>query len=128
MQNQEWKTSLQNRHEGNYEVARATWCADYNEPSAFLNSLLSDNSNNTAAYKNKAYDQLLLEALTAPDDQSRQKIYQQAESLLDKDSALVPVYYRVSARMIKPTIGGFKGGDPLDHMDVKRLYINSTNQ
>ncbi|MTC71536.1 MULTISPECIES: ABC transporter substrate-binding protein [Providencia] len=127
LQNQEWKTTLQNRHEGNYQVARATWCADYNEPSAFLNSLLSENSNNTAAYKNKAYDQLLLEALTAPNDQARQQIYQQAETLLDKDSALVPVYYRVSARMIKPTIGGFKGEDPLDHMDIKRLYINSTN-
>lgn len=36
LQNQEWKTSLQSRHEGNYDVARATWCADYNEPTAFF--------------------------------------------------------------------------------------------
>ncbi|MTC59099.1 oligopeptide ABC transporter substrate-binding protein OppA [Providencia rustigianii] len=127
LQNQEWKTTLQNRHEGNYQVARATWCADYNEPSSFLNMMLSENSNNTGFYQNKAFDKLLLEALTAPNDAERQKIYQQAESLLDQDSAIVPVYYRVSARMIKPTIAGFKGNDPLDHMDIKRLYISTTN-
>lgn len=127
LQNQEWKTSLQSRHEGLYDVARATWCADYNEPSAFLNMMLSQNSNNTAFYSNPAFDALLEQALTAPDDQSRHAIYQQAEALLDKDSAVIPVYYRVSARMIKPTVGGFKGKDPLDYMDIKRLYINEPN-
>ncbi|EIU7556350.1 MULTISPECIES: ABC transporter substrate-binding protein [Providencia] len=127
LQNQEWKTSLQSRHEGHYDVARATWCADYNEPTAFLNMMLSQNSNNTAFYSNSAFDALLAQALTAPDDQSRHDIYQQAEALLDKDSAIVPVYYRVSARMIKPTINGFKGKDPLDYTDIKRLYINEPN-
>ncbi|EEG87710.1 hypothetical protein PROPEN_00121 [Proteus penneri ATCC 35198] len=35
LQNQEWKTALENRNQGNYQVARATWCADYNEPTSF---------------------------------------------------------------------------------------------
>nr|WP_273826652.1 ABC transporter substrate-binding protein [Providencia rettgeri] len=128
LQNQEWKTSLQSRHEGQYDVARATWCADYNEPTAFLNMMLTDNSNNTGFYSNTAFDALLIQALTAPNEQARHQIYQQAEALLDKDSALVPVYYRVSARMVKPTVGGFKGKDPLDYMDIKRLYISEPNK
>ncbi|TBL30136.1 oligopeptide ABC transporter substrate-binding protein OppA, partial [Klebsiella oxytoca] len=41
LQNQEWKTTLENRNQGNYQVARATSCADYNEPTSFLNSFLS---------------------------------------------------------------------------------------
>lgn len=128
LQNQEWKTSLQSRHEGQYDVARATWCADYNEPTAFLNMMLTDNSNNTGFYSNATFDALLAQALTAQDEQARHQIYQQAEALLDKDSALVPVYYRVSARMVKPTVSGFKGKDPLDYTDIKRLYISEPNK
>lgn len=123
LQNQEWKTSLQSRHEGQFDVARATWCGDYNEPSAFLNMLLSNSSNNTFFYKSPAFDALMASTLKASDATARSAIYQQAETLLDKDSALIPVYYRVSARLVKPTVGGFTGKDPLDYIDVKKFYI-----
>lgn len=123
LQNQEWKTSLQSRHEGQFDVARATWCGDYNEPSAFLNMLLSNSSNNTFFYKSPVFDALMASTLKASDATARSAIYQQAETLLDKDSALIPVYYRVSARLVKPTVGGFTGKDPLDYIDVKNFYI-----
>lgn len=123
LQNQEWKTSLQSRHQGQFDVARATWCGDYNEPSAFLNMLLSNSSNNTFFYKNPVFDALMDSTLKAPDVSTRAAIYQQAETLLDKDSALIPVYYRVSARLIKPTVGGYSGKDPFDNIDLRNFYI-----
>ncbi|CNF07059.1 ABC transporter substrate-binding protein [Yersinia kristensenii] len=123
LQNQEWKTSLESRHQGQFDVARATWCGDYNEPTAFLNMLLSDSSNNTFFYKNPEFDVLLAKTLAAPDAKARTALYQQAENLLDKDSAMVPVYYRVSVRLIRPTVGGFTGKDPQDLIDLKNLYI-----
>ncbi|KAA1193544.1 ABC transporter substrate-binding protein [Photorhabdus heterorhabditis] len=123
LQNQEWKTSLESRHEGNYEVTRATWCADYNEPTAFLNMLLSSSSNNTTFYQNKNFDDYLEQALITKDAVERKKLYQQAEFQLDKDSVLIPVYYRVSVRLVSPSVGGFSGKDPLDYMDIKRLYM-----
>ncbi len=126
LQNQEWKTSLQSRHEGQFDVARATWCGDYNEPSAFLNMLLSNSSNNTFFYKSPAFDALMASTLQAPDAAARGAIYQQAETLLDKDSALIPVYYRVSARLVKPTVGGFTGKDPQDYIDSEKLLHHQT--
>ncbi|OTA19968.1 periplasmic murein peptide-binding protein precursor [Xenorhabdus beddingii] len=123
LQNQEWKTSLQNRHEGNYDVARATWCGDYNEPSSFLNTLLSTSSNNTGFYQSAAFDHYLHQALVAKDNATRKEFYQQAEAQLDNDSGLIPVYYRVSVRLIRPTVGGLTGKDPLDYIDFKNLYI-----
>ncbi|WP_145566787.1 ABC transporter substrate-binding protein [Yersinia aleksiciae] len=123
LQNQEWKTSLESRHQGQFDVARATWCGDYNEPTAFLNMLLSDSSNNTFFYKSPEFDALLAKALVVPDAKARTALYQQAENLLDKDSAMVPVYYRVSVRLIRPTVGGFTGKDPQDLTDLKNLYI-----
>lgn len=127
LQNQEWKTSLQNRHQGNYDVARATWCGDYNEPSSFLNMLLSTSSNNTGFYQSETFDNLLKQALTAKDDATRKEFYQQAEAQLDKDSGLIPVYYRVSVRLIRPTVGGMTGKDPMDYVDLKNLYIKKVN-
>ncbi|MBD2800686.1 ABC transporter substrate-binding protein [Xenorhabdus szentirmaii] len=123
LQNQEWKTSLQNRHEGNYDVARSTWCGDYNEPSSFLNMLLSSSSVNTAFYQSEAFDNYLHQALVAKDDATRKALYQQAELQLDLDSGIIPVYYRVSVRLIRPTVGGITGKDPLDQVDLKNLYI-----
>ena len=67
LKNQEWKTSNQNRHEGNYQVA-GDWCADYNEPSSFLNIFLSDSSNNTSFYRNIAFDSAMQRALLATDE------------------------------------------------------------
>ncbi|MBE8594963.1 ABC transporter substrate-binding protein [Xenorhabdus sp. BG5] len=127
LQNQEWKTSLQNRHQGNYDVARATWCGDYNEPSSFLNILLSSSSNNTVFYQSEAFDNSLKQALTAKDGATRKEFYQQAEAQLDKDSGLIPVYYRVSVRLIRPTVGGMTGKDPMDYVDLKNLYIKKVN-
>lgn len=123
LQNQEWKTMLNTRHEGNYDVARATWCSDYNEPSTFLTMLLSDSSTNTGFYRSPTFDALMAKSLTAADEAQRADLYQQAENQLDKDSALVPVYYRVSVRLVKPWVGGYTGKDPQDRQNVKYYYI-----
>ncbi|MDE9471363.1 oligopeptide ABC transporter substrate-binding protein OppA, partial [Xenorhabdus bovienii] len=88
----------------------------YNEPSSFLNMLLSTSSNNTGFYQSEAFDNYLRQALVAKDDVTRQEFYQQAEAQLDKDSGMVPVYYRVSVRLIRPTVGGMIGKDPLDYV------------
>jgi len=123
LENQEWKTFLDTRHQGNFDVARAGWCADYNEPTTFLNTMLSDSSNNTAHYKSPAFDKIMSETLKAPDDAKRSALYAQAEQILDKDSVIVPVYYYVNARLVKPYVGGYTGKDPLDNVYDKNLYI-----
>ncbi len=123
LDNKEWKTFLDSRHQGNFSVARAGWCADYNEPSSFLNTMLSDSSNNTAHYKSEAFDKLIGDTLKVTDDAQRAELYTKAEQQLDKDSAIVPVYYYVNARLVKPWVGGYTGKDPLDNIYVKNLYI-----
>ncbi|MFC0225830.1 oligopeptide ABC transporter substrate-binding protein OppA [Serratia aquatilis] len=121
--NQEWKTFLDTRHQGTYDVSRAAWCADYNEPSSFLNMMLSDSSSNTPHYKSAAFDKIMADAISAKTKEERVGLYQQAEVQLDKDSAIVPVYYYVNARLVKPYVGGYTGKDPLDNVYDKNLYI-----
>ncbi|MFX2661614.1 oligopeptide ABC transporter substrate-binding protein OppA [Enterobacter kobei] len=123
LENQEWKTFLDTRHQGTFDVARAGWCADYNEPTSFLNTMLSDSSNNTAHYKSPAFDKIIADMLKVSDDAQRAELYAKSEEQLDKDSAIVPVYYYVNARLVKPWVGGYTGKDPLDNISVKNLYI-----
>lgn len=123
LENQEWKTFLDTRHQGNYDVSRAGWCADYNEPTSFLNMVLSDSSNKTVHYKSPAFDKLIADTLKVTDEAQRSELYSKAEQQLDKDSAIVPVYYYVNARLVKPWVGGYSGKDPMDNIHVKDLYI-----
>lgn len=123
LENQEWKTFLDTRHQGTFDVARAAWCADYNEPTSFLNMVLSDSSNNTTHYKSPAFDKIIADTLKVTDDAQRTELYAKAEQQLDKDSAMVPVYYYVNARLVKPWVGGYTGKDPMDNIHVKDLYI-----
>ncbi|WJY17088.1 oligopeptide ABC transporter substrate-binding protein OppA [Pectobacteriaceae bacterium CE90] len=123
LDNQEWKTFLDNRHQGNYDLARGGWCADYNEPSTFLNIMISDSSSNTAHYKSPAFDALMVKAMAAKTEDERADFYRQAETRLEKDAAIVPVYYYANIRLVKPYVGGLTGKDPLDHVYVKNLYI-----
>ncbi|WP_105645424.1 oligopeptide ABC transporter substrate-binding protein OppA [Cronobacter malonaticus] len=123
LENLEWKTFLDTRHQGNFDVARAGWCADYNEPTSFLNTMLSNSSNNTSHYKSDAFDKVMQQTLQVSDEAQRSELYNKAEQQLDKDSVIVPVYYYVNARLVKPWVGGYTGKDPLDNVYVKNLYI-----
>ena len=123
LENQEWKTFLDNRHQGTFDVARAGWCADYNEPTSFLNTMLSDSSNNTSHYKSPAFDKIIAETLKTSDDAKRADLYAQSEQQLDKDSVIVPVFYYVNARLVKPWVGGYTGKDPLDNTYTRNMYI-----
>lgn len=126
LENQEWKTYLDSRRSGNYQIARASWCGDYNEPSTFLNTLQSANSSNRAFYKNADYDALLAQTLNADvDAQARSNLYTQAEALIDKDTAVIPVYGYVNSRLVKARIGGYSSEDVLNELPSKRLFVKN---
>ncbi|MCC3717722.1 ABC transporter substrate-binding protein [Rouxiella badensis] len=123
LQNQEWKTMLDTMHQGNYDVVRYAWIADYNEPSTFLNTFRSDNSENTPKFHDADYDKVLDDALAATSKDQVQKDYQKAEDILNTQAPVVPLYHYVSAKLVKPYIGGFDDHDPQGRVFAKNLYV-----
>ncbi|NEN74946.1 oligopeptide ABC transporter substrate-binding protein OppA [Pelistega sp. NLN82] len=123
LENQEWKTYVDSRRQGNYDVARAGWVADYNHATTFGNYFLSNSSNNTASYKNKAYDEAIAASYTFDDSEGRESAYAKAEEILANDFALIAVYNYVNTRLVKPYVGGYSGKDPQDHVLLRNLYI-----
>lgn len=123
LNNYEWKVFLDVQRNGDYEVARGAWCADYDEPTTFLNILTKTSSNNTLFYDNPEYDKTLQMALTAKDDKERTEIYQKAEAILDEDTPFIPVYSYISPALLRPYIKGFSGKDAMENFKFKDFYI-----
>lgn len=118
--NEEWKSYLETRRLGKYQMVRARWCGDYNESSTFLNLMKSNNTNNWSAYKSAEYDAIMASSLQAGlNDEERVKIYHQAESLLDKDEVHIDIFYYTNARLVKPYVKGYSNKDPLDQWQAK---------
>lgn len=123
MENQEWKSFLDSRHQGKYDVARAGWCADYNEATTFLNYFLSTTSVNTSFYKSAEFDAAIAEAFKAKDDAGRAEAYAKAEKILTKDAPYIPFYHYVAAFMIKPYVKGFAAKQPGQSYYFKDIYL-----
>ncbi|GEM76364.1 ABC transporter substrate-binding protein [Vibrio sagamiensis] len=125
LENQEWKSYLSSKDSGNFEVARAGWCGDYNEASSFLTLMKSGNNTGGVHYGSKEYDAIMEKAITSTSDAERQALYNQAEALMAKDMPIAPIYQYVRTRLLSPAVGGFPANNPEDRIYSKDLYIKA---
>ncbi|MGF1736042.1 ABC transporter substrate-binding protein [Photobacterium satsumensis] len=123
LENQEWKTYLDTRRQGDFDVTRAGWCGDYNEASSFLSLMQSNNSSNDPRYNSKAYDAIMAKALESTSDAEREQLYIQAEQLLAEDMPIAPIYQYVKARLVNPQVGGYPANNAEDKLFSKDMYI-----
>ncbi len=119
LENQEWSTYLDTRNAGDFDLSRAAWCGDYNEPSTFLDVLTTGIPQNSGQFSNGEYDELLASAATA---ENRTEIYTQAEAILSEDMAVLPIYHYANAFLLDPTIKGFPMNNVENNWYVKDFY------
>lgn len=105
--NKEWKVYLVSRSNGDFDVVRAGWIGDYNDPNTFLDLLTSWNENNSAKWKNEEYDALIKQAAQTTDPQERHELFQQAEAILVEEMPVIPIYFYVSAYLVDPAVQGW---------------------
>jgi oligopeptide transport system substrate-binding protein len=117
--NQEWQTFLDARREGTFELARAAWCADYNEASSFLDIMTSNSEANDSAYFNDEFDQVMEQSRTAEDPLP---LYQQAEQILARDLPLLPIYFYSEDFLLDETIMGYPFENAQENWYGKDLY------
>ncbi|MEZ9386267.1 ABC transporter substrate-binding protein [Vibrio lentus] len=125
LENQEWKTYLSSKDSGDFEVARAGWCGDYNEASSFLTLMKSNNTTGGVHYDSAEYDQLIDKALNSTSAEEREALYLEAEALMAKDMPIAPIYQYVKSRLLNPHVGGFPTNNAEDKIFSKDLYIKA---
>lgn len=120
--NQEWRTYLQRRASGDFELARAVWIGDYVEPSTFLDLWRSDSGNNWAGWAHPAYDAFMEMAARSANPVARMEAYQQAEALLLEEQAIIPLYHYVTVYLKDPRVKGWSS-NLLDWHPYKYLSL-----
>ena len=97
------------RDGGDYDVARAGWIGDYNDPQNFLFLYESDNDGfNYSRYKSEEYDALLDQAAAETDLNARAEILKQAERMLLDEVGVVPLFYYTSQSLVSPKLKGWE--------------------
>ncbi|WP_227508497.1 ABC transporter substrate-binding protein, partial [Klebsiella aerogenes] len=123
LQNQEWKTYIDSRNTGNFDVIRASWVGDYNEPSTFLSLLTSTHSGNISRFNDPAYDKILAQAAQETSEKARNDDYNAAEKIIMAKAPIAPIYQYTNGRLIKPWLKGYPITNPEDVAYSRTMYI-----
>lgn len=121
--NQEWKVFLDTRQQKiETEIYRSGWIGDYNDAYTFAELFASGSGLNHTGYSSPDYDRLLREASAEGDMKRRAELLQQAERVLVEDLPIMPLYFYVTARLVRPWVGGFTP-NIMDHHRSQNFHI-----
>ena len=124
LENQEWATYLSNRNAGNFDVARAGWVGDYQDPNTFLDMFVTGGGMNCVKYSNPKYDELVAKAATMPAGEERMAVLKEAENLfINEEQGIIPFYVYVSTNMIDTDKWGGWYPNTMDYHPIKNIYL-----
>lgn len=135
LENQEWNTFLNTRKDGNYNVARNGWLADYNDPICFLDMWITNSGNNDIQYGKgdhaelamynldltglgydvkvengtwaETYDVLISMIKAESDSTKRYEMMHIAEDMLMATGCITPLYFYTDIYMLDSSVQGF---------------------
>ncbi len=108
--------------QGNYDLGAASWFADFNDASNFLDLLRADAGNNYGRYRNPAFDALLNRAQEEPDLAARGRLLAAAERLALRDYPWIPTRFRTSQYLVQSYVKGWVD-NPRDLHRTRWLWL-----
>ncbi len=121
--NQEWKTYLSTTREHDFDIARAGWVGDYQDPNTFLDLFITDGGLNNSDYSNPRYDELIERASSMSAGSQRFNVLREAEELfIGEDHGIIPIYYYVTLNMIDTNKWGGWYKNVQDFHPTKDIY------
>jgi oligopeptide transport system substrate-binding protein len=102
----------QDKKDGNYELIRHSWTADYNDPINFLNLYTSGASSNYNGVADEAFDTAIANSDAAQDAEERNQYLHEAQDILVSDNFyVIPVVTQVYICLMDPSISGITTND-----------------
>ena len=123
--NREFKTLLDERRRGDFDILFSNWLGDYPDATTFLDLLRRDNGNNHTGWADPAYDALLDEAARTLDPAARSALLRRAEALMLAAAPIAPLYFNTHVYLLQPSV---KGWQPtlLDQLSYKHVWLEPT--
>jgi oligopeptide transport system substrate-binding protein len=97
---------LTQRTAGEYMIARDGWGADYPHANNQLGLFVCGGGNNDIQYCNPDFDALMKQAAAEPDQDKQVALYNQAQTILFNDAAMLPLRFGVSPYEVQPYVSG----------------------
>lgn len=123
IESMEFKVLVKKRHDGDYQIARNGWVADYNDATTFLTLVQCNSEQNDNGNCNPKADALIREANETTDQAKRTRLQTQAAKLVMDDYPLLPLLQYTLVRLVKSYVGGYSLKNPMDRYRSKDLYI-----
>lgn len=121
--NQESKVFYETRRRrADTEVFRAAWIGDFRDPVNFLDLFHSTNGQNDTGFSDRSYDRLLQQAAEETHAARRMKLLSQTEAEMMEHQPVLPIYFYVSRRLVKPRLRGWQP-NLLDFHPTRHMFF-----
>jgi ABC-type transport system substrate-binding protein len=108
IQQTDFATYLSEQDAGQLQMFNGGWIMDYPDPEDILDLKFHSGSKlNDVGYSNPAVDKLVDAARTEADPQQRLQDYQEAEKLIIKDAAWIPLYFPENHYVVASRVKGW---------------------
>jgi len=132
-----WPRFLDKLRQGDIQLFRMAWVADYPDAQNFLQLFYGANlgSANRTAYRNPAFDRLYEQAAVLPEGPARAALYARLQALVMADAPCLVESFPVSHRLIQPWVSGcrahafawdawkYLGADDLQRQAARRQAV-----
>jgi len=119
----EFKVLIKKRHDGQFEMARDGWNADYNDATTFVALVKCDSDQNHSRHCNKDAEQLIQKGLKESDQTKRKAALNEAIRLIMNDYPIIPLLQYSLPRLVKSYVGGYNTENQMDRFRSQDLYI-----
>jgi oligopeptide transport system substrate-binding protein len=123
--NEELRVLLDHRRDrSRWELMRLGWVGDYDDPNTFLEIMQTDHGQNDTGFSDPLFDELVSKASRELNPVRRMEMLAEAEQRMIDQYPVVPLYFYVTKRLVKPWVQGYKPGI-MDHNYSRDLSIDT---
>jgi oligopeptide transport system substrate-binding protein len=123
LRNEEFSVMLKSLRDGQFQVARFGWAADYNHPHTWLETFLSYSGNNWPKWKDKEFDALVEKAAATADPAESIRRYREAELRTVEAMPRMPLYFYTKSTLTKPYVKGYWDNAQNQH-HIRYIWID----
>ncbi|WP_437492419.1 peptide ABC transporter substrate-binding protein [Sorangium sp. So ce1014] len=107
LRNEEWRVMLKNLRDGNFQVIRLAWYADYNHPQTWLGTFLSYSPQNRSGWADAEFDETIRKAAAMADPRESIRLFRTAERRALDGMFRIPLYFEEKSTLVKPWVRGY---------------------
>lgn len=105
---EEFRVHQQNRRIGKLQFFWFAWIGDYPEPTTYLALALRANPQNYMRFDDPQYEAVMARAQRETDVDARNRLYAEAERILDEQAVFLPVYFYQSRHLVRSYVQGYR--------------------